>query len=67
MMRKPSTLMRFFIWLKWASQGRPVTLTAYPPQVGVPSEALHQVLDVWDLFELSEHQGSEILLGVILN
>ena len=34
-----------------------VTVSAYPPQVGVSPEALHQVLDVGDLLELSEFRA----------
>jgi len=47
--------------------GGPVTVTAGPPQVGVPLEALHQVLDVGYLLELAEHQGPEVPLGVVLH
>ena len=46
--------------------GGPVSVAAGPPQVGVSPEALQLVLDVGDLLELSEHQGFEVPLGVVL-
>ena len=45
--------------------GGPVSVSADLSEVGVPSEAFHQVLDVWDLLYLAEHEGSEVPFGVV--
>ena len=47
--------------------GGHVTVTAGPPQVGIPPEALHPVFDVGYLLELAEHEGFEVPLGVVLD
>jgi len=44
-----------------------VSVSADPSEVGVPLEALHQVLDVGYLEELAEHEGFEVPLGLVLH
>ena len=36
-------------------------------EVGVVLQALHQVLDVWYLMELAEHEGFEVLFRVVFD
>jgi hypothetical protein len=65
-MGKPSKPMRFFIWVKWASQGawRPYPHTRR--RYGLRLRRFTKVLDVGYLEELAEHQGPEVPLGVVL-
>lgn len=49
--------------LAWGS----VTVTAGLSEIRFSSEPLDQVLDVWDLLELPDHEGSEIPCGVVLD
>jgi len=47
--------------------GRLVMVAAGLSEVWVSSQPLHKVLDAWDLFQLAEHEGSEVPLGVVLH
>jgi len=42
-----------------------VPVAAGRSEVGVAPEALDEVLDVWDLLYLAEHEGSEVPFGVV--
>ena len=44
-----------------------ITVATDPAQVRIPLEALDQVLHVWNLFQLAEHQGPQIPFGVVLD
>jgi len=47
--------------------GCAITVAADPAQVRIPLEALDQVLHVWNLFQLAEHEGPQIPFGVVLD
>jgi len=49
------------VGLAWGA----VPVAAYPSEVGVPPEALHEVLDVGDLLQLAEHESPEVPFGVV--
>ncbi len=46
--------------------GSPVPVAAGVSEVGIPSEAFDEVLDVGYLVQLAEHEGPEVPLGVVL-
>ena len=67
MILKPSAPILFFIWEKWASVSGLVMVSAGFSEDGVALQALHQVLDVGYLEELSEHEGFEVPFGVVFD
>jgi len=42
-------------------------VAAHPSEARAPPEALHQVLNVWNLLRLAEHEASEAPLGVVFD
>ena len=58
---------RFLIPSEVGVAGGLVPVAACLPQVGIPSEAFDEVLDLGYLEDLSEHEGPEVPLGLIFD